>query len=729
MGILEEMDERISRLIAESRDIQFTSYLRQMQSRLISQKYQADLLKDELDRNYQIYLQRNPGVMQPESAVEQMPREEQVQESGVSQMDAQTERNAGGVKSHAEMMWEQAIVEPQSVPRMQEAVSQVQGQQTYAPVQSIPRTKKTSGEFKVGAIVLSMVGGVFILSALVMLGMHFMTGMLKGMCLYAVCALFFVLAEAFLYHRWQRLGGTISAISIGGIYVSTLVNYLSLHNFGMWVTLGIVAAVTLFVILWSRQRDSASYRTIGMFACMISFLFLDKEIASMDFLVITAIVFLIHLMSIFIPVKKHCKGFRIMYAAMNTLFTVFLLARVESFRLENYVLVVFWASSLAVLHLLYLTQIRRERRIAGTVEKKQSIAMTVTYGICATFYIGMIMDVLALIGAGDMELFWGIMGATAVISVLTWLVLRKVTAKWASYYFLNALLVVVSFAYAGEEIGCYCLLGALLVSKLLSLCKAKALYASEAILTTISCIAGLMYYDKKYGVMLMAGVLLGTLFIRSWSTYYEILSTFTLAFFAGYWVPSLLRLPVFMGVLFMGMLVFNYVGRWRGKGIRFFNVLVLVAQGICLLALINPIYRNAYITFLCMLVFGTATIVLALQEKFGMATKWRNIILAVFLTYMAFVFKTNMPVINSALLMIIALICVGLGFAEREKSVRVYGLVLSLLVCGKLALYDFFGTPTLQKTFVFLVVGVIALVIATIYMVLEKKNDSRGGME
>ena len=97
--------------------------------------------------------------------------------------------------------------------------------------------------------------------------------------------------------------------------------------------------------------------------------------------------------------------------------------------------------------------------------------------------------------------------------------------------------------------------------------------------------------------------------------------------------------------------------------------------------------------------------------------------MAIFLTYMALVVRTSLPVMNSILLMLIALVCVGTGFYAKEKRVRIYGLVLSLLVCGKIVLYDYRGAATLQKMILFLTVGIIALIIAGIYIVLEKKNS------
>lgn len=124
-----------------------------------------------------------------------------------------------------------------------------------------------------------------------------------------------------------------------------------------------------------------------------------------------------------------------------------------------------------------------------------------------------------------------------------------------------------------------------------------------------------------------------------------------------------------------------------------------------------------------MLVFGLAVIGLTLQEKYQMNFKGRYMVLAVFLTYMAFIFRTNVRVVNSILLMVIALVCVGTGFVVDKKSVRIYGLVLSLVVCGKLVMYDFFKAATLQKTILFFAVGMIALLIAAIYIILEKKNS------
>ena len=109
----------------------------------------------------------------------------------------------------------------------------------------------------------------------------------------------------------------------------------------------------------------------------------------------------------------------------------------------------------------------------------------------------------------------------------------------------------------------------------------------------------------------------------------------------------MIKLPAFSGILFVSILLFNNVNCMRDKGILVFNVSVLIGQIGALIALANPIYRNSYITYLCMFVFVLAYLVLTLQEKYYKNFKHRELIIVIFLTYMALIVKTNIPVIHS----------------------------------------------------------------------------------
>ena len=73
--------------------------------------------------------------------------------------------------------------------------------------------------------------------------------------------------------------------------------------------------------------------------------------------------------------------------------------------------------------------------------------------------------------------------------------------------------------------------------------------------------------------------------------------------------------------------------------------------------------ENLYIT-LFSFVLAAYMVLLPLDRYIIMA-------LGELVCYMALVVKTDLPIINSILLMLIALICVGMGFYGKEKGIRI----------------------------------------------------------
>ena len=104
---------------------------------------------------------------------------------------------------------------------------------------------------------------------------------------------------------------------------------------------------------------------------------------------------------------------------------------------------------------------------------------------------------------------------------------------------------------------------------------------------------------------------------------------------------------------------------------------------------------------------------------------------AAYLSYFVFVIRLKDAFITSGILMFVALVCVALGFLMKQKAVRIYGLVLAMFVCIKLAIFDIADAATLTKTIMYFVVGVLALIIAGVYIVMEmvllKKSQAAEG--
>ncbi len=685
-GKLERLERLTQKYFLESKDYQFTEYLQKFQIRIREQKYQVDLLQSELERTHQMYLRR-------------------MELAGVK-ADASNSNFTANV-----------CAEPGA------EAGNSQGTLNASPVH--PAQNKNGVEFVIGTVLLSVVGGAFILTALVMLGMNFMNGFVKGMCLYAGALLILLVSELVIYRRWHKLGMVFSGIGIGSLYLATVLNYLSLHNFAMWPAVMIVLIITLLVILLSRTRDSAVYRVLGMISCYLCFLTIKEGITDTEFWVLSAILFVINMVYICMPLQKNRVQLGVMHMFTNLIFTCCMLWRGEKYNIGLEPRLGFILCMVALMQMLLGTLLRYQRKQTEKGEVTNNEGISLGYGVCSAFYLVFVRNCLKEILEGNLWIFQVVALAVGIVCVAAILAMHKYKEKWYVYYFMNYA-ILLSYLCTGNEKYFICsTLVALLLVKILSLWKIPTLRVHDAVITALSC-AMLFYYNDvgaPYSYLLLSSVLICVLFISQWQTYYEILLTFTLGIYAVQHASSMLRLPLFVGIMFIGILVFHNVKRWKGRGIMVYNVFALLGEGVCFLMLLNPVYQNAYIIYLFLLIFGLATIVLTFQEKYQMDFKHKHLMLAIFLTYMALVVRTGLPIINSILLMLIALVCVEMGFAVKKKSIRIYGLVLSLIICGKIVLYDYWGAATLQKTILFFVVGIIALTIAGIYIILEKKNN------
>lgn len=760
-GKLEQLEADVYRLSREIDDPAFSNYLRDVRNKLINQKYQIDLLRDDLDRSCRMYEERKE-------------REEEltaIEETSRTQEEAP-------VVNQAEMPMQYGRFSHSEAPAP--AISQEAPVYQAAPMVSpVPKRQQAAGknaEFVVGATLLGVIGGVFILMALVMLSMNFMSGLVKGISLYVICLIVLLLSELLVYRKLPKLGITLSSVAIGGMYITTAVDFLSLRILNMWMALGIAFFISVMVILLSRRRNSLLYRVLGIAAGYLSFFMIQGGITAMEFLVISVMVQCINVLIIVLPVKKSQTAFRITHMSLNTVFTMFFSMRALFCGAASEMVLVFEVLSVIILHALFVMQLLHHREEAdaaaqGGVSAGGNAGILTAYSICG---IAQILDISGLVlnmkpyttylmffaygtkselGREFLDLFARTCGHAAMLSIfviclVSFLILRKhrCPERWFVYYFLN--LVPWGIYLTESRMITYSILLILLIAaKLLSLRKIKEVQVVDVILTTIACL--LVMWGREPEILLI-GVVVSILCLSQWKTYHEILLSAALVLYLAPKMPDSLSLPVAVGLLFVGILLFNNVKRWRDSHIRVYNILAVSGQAICFLTLIfakwwvvSPWLANTweahqkelmdlYITYLFMLIFGLATIVLTFKEKYRMRMRGKDLVVAGFLTYMALVLPTDETILVSILLMVIALVCVGFGFARRHRPTRIYGLVLSLIVCGKLVFYDFLEVPILQKTILFFVVGFMALIIAGIYIILEKRavaQNAAGSMQ
>ncbi len=206
----------------------------------------------------------------------------------------------------------------------------------------------------------------------------------------------------------------------------------------------------------------------------------------------------------------------------------------------------------------------------------------------------------------------------------------------------------------------------------------------------------------------------------------EILSVFTITIILGSVVmPEGLGEAVSMGVLLLFTFLINNISRIKGKNFYVFNWFALVWSVIILIfASHNDYSAEEILVFTISAVFGLALVILLMNKEYGMPFHGKYIIIPAYLTFISFLIPLDNGFVLSIILMAIAVISVVIGFVLKEKSIRIYGLILSIVICGKIALVDFVSIGDIRsKTIMYILVGALALAIGCIYMVLEARES------
>ena len=705
------LEQQAREYLMQSNDPIFTKYLQQLLPRIQRQPEYVEQLQAELDKSVEFWHQR--------------------QQLNTNR-DGGTDSTVSATQQNVNV---QTMVTEEERATAEQQPSQIEGQFTAQQAQvSAQAPRRQNAEYLIATIALSVVGGIFILTALVLLGMYFMNGWIKGISLYVVSLGVVLVAELLIRRKLPKLAQIFSAIGVAALYLSTMINTLSLHNFGILPAAVIIAVITVGTVFLSSKRDSLIHRLLGIAACWLCAypLFGTSVFSEPEVLLVLALILVLSALSICVPVHKyHAASQLIQLISTTILFPITVSCVIGTQKMPAWVTAAAFGVFFLIAHLILVIQgnyAARERQAGHAVNENGLLAIYIAFLLVSGITTGTAMN--NYWGRSESDAYIGIIALTAmafVIAVLSGIAMRTTRKKWLPCYFFSFVSVCAFSVIDNDWPVLICLTVLLLATKVLTRFAEGGLKALDAIFTTVYCIL-LLANGKEvpYVYLLLAGTILSMFLVYGWTTYQEILLTFSLGFFAAINLMSMIKLPAFSGILFVSILLFNNVKYMRGKNILVFNIFVLVGQIGALIGLANPVYRNSYLTYLCMFVFVLAYLVLTLQERYYRKFKHRELIIVIFLTYMALIVKTNVPVVNSILIMLIALVSVTLGFLKKDKPVRIYGLVLSLCTCGKITLYDYWGAPVLQKTILFFIVGVIALVIAGIYIVLEKNTGNNG---
>ena len=290
-----ELEQQLAWLIGQSRDRYFTEYLEDLRNRLRQDAVTTEYAAEEIARTSRLYSQRMAAFRQQEAVFRQ-------------QEAAAGENRSGSVES---------TVRP--------------GMSSMAC--KAGEDKKGSVEFTIGAGVLGILGVLFLLIAFVIMGITYMSGLVKGIFLYVISLAVLLFSELLLNRKMPKFAVAVTALGVGGLYLSTMLNYLYLQNFNGYVAMAVTVLVSLLAVFISRKRDSLTLKIISFTGCYIglfptgqSFLAYEKAAESSvkvtHFLVAAGVLFIVNLMTLFLPVKKNRDAAHMTHIILNTCFSV-----------------------------------------------------------------------------------------------------------------------------------------------------------------------------------------------------------------------------------------------------------------------------------------------------------------------------------------------------------------------------------------------------------------------
>ena len=133
----------------------------------------------------------------------------------------------------------------------------------YYLTQHIVSPKKNK-EFIIGISIFSIIGVVFILTAFIMLGINYMNTMARGISLYGICMVIFLVGEMIIKRYQDKISKVFIYIGLIGLFISNVINYNYLYNFNLLIVLILHNILTILFIWYSFKKESISLRILSI---------------------------------------------------------------------------------------------------------------------------------------------------------------------------------------------------------------------------------------------------------------------------------------------------------------------------------------------------------------------------------------------------------------------------------------------------------------------------------
>lgn len=556
------------------------------------------------------------------------------------------------------------LAEPQRMGEIREAVER--NMSRYR--ENMRARQRSSVEFKIGAGILSGIGILFVLVATGILVRNFLPRAVQGMLLLAFFALVWVAAQIGIVRLSKKLALGLTAGSILGVYWAVSWNFHVFETLPPYWALG--AAVLVAVLSWLNGYFTRSC----VLQCMSFAGFLT--------------------LSLFLPWNQGVAELILLLVVLVGLNLMWFLGAVGEHRdVVRLIHMIFYSFCSFVFGIVLLLD------IPGEGPAMALIYAIVTAGILNFMYA-------ASRGKGSGAFIVWIVCNLAQISYLVGLIIVRqyqgdyVLPQLALVLVGLNLLLLLARKFRWYDMGLYFQSFALL------------LFVVEGDLAWPGIVAA---------VLLMAA---GLLLVKEHRLAHQLTMSIYFFFFLSIVTPSSWLTPVELAFLLTFTVLCLYVPALRDKKE---GALVYTNVSLMGLMLLNLWARRfwwepTYIQDTLVLVLVVLAVLLLWRDRCHLPQRIQGLMLGLVLTYMIFVYRIHLPVIMSIALMVIAIGAIIAGFIRNERALRIYGLTLSLFVCAKIVVYDYWDLELWPKSILLLSVGLIAIGISVIYAVLEHRQ-------
>lgn len=573
-------------------------------------------------------------------------------------------------------------------------------------------------EFKLGSNVLNILGVILILIGFITFGnyiyTYYMSDMMKGLFLFAISSLILGLGEFVFSKKNPKFAIGISALGVGSLYASLIMNYLVLDTLNSMIAIVLTIAITAISIIISSKHNSNIIRVIGLiggYGCLMPLNYLS----TIESYVTIIMLLIITLFNVYIPMKN--SNFTVYSSVLISIFSTILNS---TYFLDSFALIIYISVTLIVNNIMYINLCKKEG-----YSSKQHLSLFLTSGY--------LIDIFNL-RLYNISLPCSI---AIIISAISYFISNS---KLKSVFYCHGLIISMGLiAYYSYEINfLYEILTALLIISTLYLTIIhKDIYMKCAsiimtitglliVLTTESLCIGALYIIIFSGIiwMLSKEYKENTL-VKLLK--YSFLTTviFFILFNRIFDVDLTIFITNVLSIVFV--LALTNIDRLRDSNYKLANktILLLTLMTTSIFGWFNTI--NALISLIigaiCLLLLTNSYYV---EDEF--IQKHKVLIGSLYTTYISCIFsfasRIDIEVNNlllSVVLMTIAFANVWIGFKINILEVRKYGLILSLIVCSKLILVDFYSYNFVIKTGLFLIIGIVALAISYVYSKLEQE--------